>query len=96
MSQEGIPLSAAKAKKLYNAKGYVARSWPKAKIQLELYPVLLGTILGPTHQLVTDYLAAVKRYQMARIKLNNVVDREVGDKLGPALFVFYFQLLVRG
>lgn len=43
-------------KKLYNAKGHVAHAWPKAEIQLELYAVMLGILLGTQHPVLKAFL----------------------------------------
>ena len=97
MSSESVQgaLLATDAKKLYNAKGCLAREWPEAEIQLELCAVMLGTILGTQHATVQAYLEGLNRYKAMRIKLHASMDKEFGPRLAPALLVFYFQLNMR-
>jgi hypothetical protein len=48
------------------------------------------------HKVIAAYFGAIQRYQLSQIKVNNLIKKEVGPCLGPALLVFYFQLLLCG
>lgn len=97
MSGEAVAgaISAADAKRLYNTTGYIATEWAEADIQLELYGVLLGTVLGTTHVVTVSHIRAFRYYERIRTRLQTAVNRKVGSALGPALLVLHFQLQYR-
>jgi len=53
----------------------------EAEIQLAMHSVLLATMLGMGHPVMSAYIAAIKRHQLTCIKINIMVDRDVGSKL---------------
>lgn len=89
-------ISAADAKQLYNVGGgYVATEWAEADIQLELYGVLLGTLLGTTHVVTKAHVQTYRYYERIRTRFQAAMNREYGITLAPALLVFHFQLHYR-
>lgn len=98
MSGEGVAgaISAGDAKLLYNAKGYVASDWTEADIQLELYGVMLGALLGTRHIITRSHLAAYRYYTRIRTRLQVSMNRKFGAALAPPLLVLHFQLQYRG
>lgn len=97
MSGEAVAgaISATDAKKLYNAKGYVPTDWAEADIQLELYGVMLGTVLGTKHAVTKNHLLAYRAYLRCRTRLQASMNRKYGPGLAPALLVLHFQLHYR-
>lgn len=97
MSGEAVAgaISAGDAKKLYNAKGYVASDWAEAEIQLELYGVMLGTLLGTKHAVTRLHILAYRTYLRCRTRLQASMNRKYGVALAPPLLVFHFQLNYR-
>lgn len=97
MSGEAVAgaISAADAKKLYNAKGYIPCEWAEADIQLELYGVMLGALLGCRHAVTRNRVAAYLYYVHLRTRLQASMNRKFGTNLAPALLVFHFQLHYR-
>ena len=88
-------MSTTDAKKLYNSKGYIPTEWTEATLQIEQYLVVLGTILGPTHDVTKSYQSALKLYSRTKVRLQAGMDRKFGNRLAPALLVLYFQLNTR-
>jgi hypothetical protein len=88
-------ISAADAKRLYNAGGYVASEWAEADIQLKLYGIVLGTLLGTTHVVTRGHLSAYRYYERVRTRLQAAMNLQFGARLAPPLLVFHFQLHYR-
>lgn len=97
MSGEAVAgsISATDAKRLFNAHGYVASQWAEADIQLELYGVILGAILGTQHAVTRGHLASYQGYTRIRTRLQAAMNHKYGTSLAPALLVFHFQLHYR-
>ena len=88
-------ISSADAKKLYTAKGYIPTTWTEVDIQLESYQIVLGTILGTTHNLVRHYRSSLEMYDRIKVRLHAAMDKKYGQQLAPALLGLYFHLGVR-
>lgn len=88
-------ISAVDAKRLCNTSGYVPTEWGDADAQLELYGVVLGTVLGANHSVTTTHIRAYRYYDRIRARLQASMNRKFGPALAPALLVFHFQLQYR-
>lgn len=88
-------ITAADAKRLCNTGGYVPTEWGDADSQLELYGVVLGTVLGVNHSVTTTHIRAYRYYDRIRARLQAAMNRKFGPHLAPALLVFHFQLQYR-
>lgn len=97
LSGEGVAgaISATDAKRLYNPKGYVACEWSEADVQLELYGVMLGALLGTLHMVTRHHLLAYRYYTRIRTRLQAAMNRGYGPALAPPLLVLHFQLIYR-
>jgi len=60
MSGENVQgvMSATNAKKMCTSKGCVPQEWAELEVQLELHAVVLATVLGSQHKVVTAHMAA--------------------------------------
>jgi len=85
-------LTTTEAKKLLNLKGYIPLDWVEAVAQVKCYVIALAAVLGHHHPNVAEHQSAYQLYETMSAQLHHDIDEKYGKKVGPALFVFYWQL----
>eukprot|EP00536_Pseudo-nitzschia_multiseries_P004909 jgi/Psemu1/11243/gm1.11243_g len=82
ISTEGNSLSLKDSLELQKTKAYIPADWTEATAQLKSYMAVLTTLLGATHKV--------------QMSLRRAIADEVGERITPAIVVYYFQVRVRG
>jgi hypothetical protein len=67
----------------------------EARIQICCTLALLGTLCGTEHPIPTRWCSMLRQYERIEARLKHEIDTEVGAHLGPFLFVFHLQLILR-
>jgi hypothetical protein len=88
-------LSTADTHRLRNQKGYLPVDWMEARTQIRCTLALLGALCGNEHPVPAAWRGMLQQYEHAEARIRNEIDTEVGTRLGPALFVFHLQLILR-
>jgi len=96
MSTEGQHISSADAQALSKTKGYVPSKWTEATVQLKAYLPVLASMVGTNHPLFRAYQRGVNLYADKAIMIQEALDDRVGERLGPGLFVYSFQIKLKG
>jgi hypothetical protein len=88
-------LSTADTQRLRNQKGYLPVDWMEARTHIRCTLTLLGALCGNEHPVPTVWSSMLRQYEWVEARIRNEIDSEVGARLGPALFVFHLQLILR-
>jgi hypothetical protein len=88
-------LSTADTQRLHNQKGYLPVDWMEARTQIRCTLALLGALCGNEHPIPTVWRGILRQYERVKARIRNEIDTEVGTHLGPAMFVFHLQLILR-
>jgi hypothetical protein len=88
-------LSTADTQRLHNQKGYLPVSWMEARTQIRCTLALLGAVCGTDHPIPAGWRSMLHQYEQVEASLQNDIDTAVGTRLGPPLFVFHLQLILR-
>eukprot|EP00536_Pseudo-nitzschia_multiseries_P019374 jgi/Psemu1/60392/gm1.60392_g len=96
ISTQGNSLSLKDSLELQKTKAYIPLDWTEATTQLKSYLAVLATLLGATHNVVKSYQRGLSRLEWQQMPLRRAIADEVGERITPALVVYYFQVRVRG
>jgi hypothetical protein len=88
-------LSIADIQRLRNQKGYLPANWMEARTQIRWTLALLGALCGDLRAVPVAWRSMLRQYEKVEARLQHEIDTEVGSRLGPALFVFHVQLILR-
>jgi hypothetical protein len=88
-------LSIADTQRLRNQKGYLPANWMESRTQIRCTLALLGALCGYLHAVPISWRSMLRQYERVEARLQHEIDTEVGSRLGPALFVFHLQLILR-
>jgi hypothetical protein len=88
-------LSTADTQWLPNQKGYLPVDWMEARTQIRCTLALLGALCGNEHPVPAAWRLMLCQYERVESKIRNDIDTEVETRLGPALFVFHLQFILR-
>jgi hypothetical protein len=88
-------LSIADIQRLRNQKGYLPANWMEARTQIRCTLALLGALCGDLHDVPVSWRSMLRQYERVEARLQHEIDTEMGDRLGPSLFVFHLQLILR-
>jgi hypothetical protein len=95
LSGESTTLTTTDTQRLWNQKGYLPANWMEARTQLWCTLVLLGALCGDEHAVPADWHSMHQQYERVEARIIHEMDTEVGARLGPPLFVFHLQLILR-
>eukprot|EP00536_Pseudo-nitzschia_multiseries_P012952 jgi/Psemu1/210162/e_gw1.524.25.1 len=96
ISTQGNSLSLKDSLELQKTKAYIPLDWTEATTQLKSYLAGLATLLGATHDVVKGYQRGLSRLEWQQMPLRRAIADEVGERITPAIVVYYFQVRVRG
>eukprot|EP00536_Pseudo-nitzschia_multiseries_P018179 jgi/Psemu1/54452/gm1.54452_g len=96
ISTHGNSLSLKDSLDLQKTKAYIPLDWTEATTQLKSYLAVLATILGATHNVVKAYQRSLSRLEWQQMPLRRAIADELGDRITPAIVVYYFQVRIRG
>eukprot|EP00536_Pseudo-nitzschia_multiseries_P019484 jgi/Psemu1/60917/gm1.60917_g len=96
ISTHGNSLSLKDSLDLQKTKAYIPLDWTEATTQLKSYLAVLATILGATHNVVKAYQRGLSRLEWQQMPLRRAIADELGDRITPAIVVYYFQVRIRG
>jgi hypothetical protein len=88
-------LSTPDTQRLRNQKGYLPASWMEARTHTRCSLALLGALCGPDHPIPASWRSILHQYERVEACLQNDIDTAMGTQLGPPLFVFHLQLILR-
>jgi hypothetical protein len=88
-------MSTADTQRLRNQKGYLPVNWMEARTQLRCMLALLGALCGNDHAVTLSWQQMLRDYERVEARLVHEIDVELGTKVGPAVFVFHLQLIIR-
>jgi hypothetical protein len=86
-------LSTADIQRLCN--GYLPVDWMEARKQICCTLALFGALCRNEPPVLTAWRSMLRQYEWVEARIRNEIDTEVGPRLGPALFVFHLQLILR-
>jgi hypothetical protein len=95
LSGESTTLTTADTQRLRNQKGYLPANWMEARTQLRCTLALLGALCGDEHAVPAAWCSMLRQYERVEARIIHEMDTEVGTRLGPPLFVFHLQLILR-
>eukprot|EP00536_Pseudo-nitzschia_multiseries_P014843 jgi/Psemu1/40308/gm1.40308_g len=96
ISTHGNSLSLKDSLDLQKTKAYIPLDWTEATTQLKSYLAVLATLLGATHNVVKAYQRGLSRLEWQQMPLRRAIADELGDRITPAIVVYYFQVRIRG
>eukprot|EP00536_Pseudo-nitzschia_multiseries_P015378 jgi/Psemu1/217847/e_gw1.872.11.1 len=96
ISTHGNSLSLKDSLDLQKTKAYIPLDWTEATTQLKSYLAVLATLLGATHNVVKSYQRGLSRLEWQQMPLRRAIADELGDRITPAIVVYYFQVRIRG
>jgi hypothetical protein len=88
-------ISTSDTQRLRNHKGYILANWVEARVQLRCMLGLLGALLGDDPEVTLAWIPMLRGYEKVESRLHHEIESEHGVRLGPALFVFHIQLILR-
>eukprot|EP00536_Pseudo-nitzschia_multiseries_P019010 jgi/Psemu1/58485/gm1.58485_g len=91
ISTQGNSLSLKDSLELQKTKAYIPLDWTEATTQLKSYLAVLATLLGATHDVVKGYQRGLSRLEWQQMPLRRAIADEVGERITPAIVVYYFQ-----
>jgi hypothetical protein len=91
LSGESTTLSTADTQRLWNQKGYLPANWMDARTQLRCTLALCGY----DHVVPAAWRSMLRQYERVEARIIHEMDTEVVERLGPPLFVFHLQLILR-
>eukprot|EP00536_Pseudo-nitzschia_multiseries_P017062 jgi/Psemu1/49151/gm1.49151_g len=93
ISTQGNSLSLKDSLELQKTKAYIPLDWTEATTQLKSYLAVLATLLGATHNVVKSYQRGLSRLEWQQMPLQRAIADELGERITPAIVVYYFQTL---
>eukprot|EP00536_Pseudo-nitzschia_multiseries_P010366 jgi/Psemu1/25709/gm1.25709_g len=96
ISTQGHSLSLKDSLELQKTKAYIPFDWTDATTQLKHYLAVLATLLGATHDVVKCYQRGLSRLEWQQMPLCRAIADEVGERITPAIVVYYFQVRTLG
>jgi hypothetical protein len=88
-------LSITDTQRLLNQNDYLPTNWMEARTQIRCTLALLGALCGDLHAVPVSWRSMLRQYERVEARLQHEIDTEVGNRLGPSLFVFHLQLILR-
>jgi hypothetical protein len=95
LSGESTTLSTAGTQRLWNQKGYLPANGMEARAQLRCTFALLSALCVDDHAVYATLSSMLQQYERGEARIIHEIDTEVGARLGPPLFVFHLQLILR-
>jgi hypothetical protein len=95
LSGKSTTLCTADTQRLRNQKGYLPANWMEERTQLRCTLALLGALCGDDHAVPAAWRSMLRQYERVEARIIHEMDTEVGARLGPPLFVFHLQLILR-
>jgi hypothetical protein len=87
-------LSTAETQRLRNQKGYLPVIWME-RTQIRCTLDLQGAFYRTEHPIPAGRLTVLREYESGEVRLQHEIDTYVGSRLGPSLFKFHLQLIIR-